>query len=550
MSPEHLVIAPILIPFFAGAVMLFYEDRQRRLKTAISVASAAALLITAVSLLIGSEGTRATGGNDVGVYLLGNWPPPFAIVLVLDRLSALMLLLTACLALPVIAYAGAGWEKQGRNFHSILQFLLMGLNGAFLTGDLFNLFVFFEVLLAASYGLVLHGSGALRVRAGLHYIAVNLVASLFFLIGVSLIYGVTGTLNMADLAMKIPLLSEADRMLVLAASAILGVVFLVKAGMWPLAFWLPGAYTAASAPVGAIFAIMTKVGLYIVLRLSTLLYGWEAEVAPGFGAGVLVVGGMATLIFGTLGILAAQGLARVASHAIIVSAGTILASIGISAFAGPGMISGALYYMLASTLACAALFLLAELMEREQGSIASLLAVTSAAYGFGDEDPEDDPDEGGLGVPGAQTVLALSFAVVTLILAGLPPFAGFLGKVALIAGALGPAARPVPAAIWVFVGLLLVSGLATLIALMRIGIHTFWTADEESRFRIRALEMAPVLGLVGLAVLLTVEARPALRYLGQTAEALAQPSVYTNEVLTARQSKGFLDPPEDEVAQP
>ena len=548
MSPEHLVIAPILIPFFAGAIMLFYEDRQRRLKMTLSLASAAALLVAAIALLIRSEGSRATGGNDVGVYLLGNWPPPFAIVLVLDRLSALMLLLTGCLALPVIAYAGAGWDKQGRHFHSLLQFLLMGLNGAFLTGDLFNLFVFFEVLLAASYGLLLHGSGPQRVQAGLHYIAVNLVASLFFLIGVALIYGVTGTLNMADLAQRIATLDEGGRQLVLIASAILGVVFLVKAGTWPLAFWLPNAYTAAGAPVGAVFAIMTKVGLYVVLRLATLLFGWEAEVAPGFGAGVLILAGLATLAFGTLGTLSAQGLARVASHAIIISAGTVLTAIGISVFAGPGIVAGALYYMVGSTLAAAALFLLAELMEREQGSIATLLAVTSAAYGFGDEDPEDEEEDAGIILPGAQTVLALAFAVVALILAGMPPFSGFLGKIALISDAMAPRDTPIPPVIWVFIALVLFSGFATLLALTRIGIHTFWTADEESRFRIRAQEMAPVLGLVGLSILLTVEARPAIRYLGQTADALSRPEIYVGAVLTAPQSKGILDKNEEPAA--
>ena len=152
-----------------------------------------------------ATGSRTGPTTTVGLYLLGNWPPPFAIVLVLDRLSALMLLLTALLALPALVFAMARWDRRGQHFHSLFQFLLMGLNGAFLTGDLFNLFVFFEVLLAASYGLALHGSGALRVRAGLHYIAINLAASLLFLIGVSLIYGVTGTLNMADLAASVPL---------------------------------------------------------------------------------------------------------------------------------------------------------------------------------------------------------------------------------------------------------------------------------------------------------------------------------------------------------
>ena len=195
-GPEHLIVAPILIPLFAGALMLFYEDRQA--KRIISLVATAMLPFVAFALLDRSE--APSGGTEVGLYLLGNWPSPFAIVLVLDRLSALMLLLTSVLALAALVFAAAGWDRQGQHFHSLFQFLLMGLNGAFLTGDLFNLFVFFEVLLAASYGLMLHGSGPLRVRAGLHYIAINLAASLLFLIGVSLIYGVTGTLNMADLA--------------------------------------------------------------------------------------------------------------------------------------------------------------------------------------------------------------------------------------------------------------------------------------------------------------------------------------------------------------
>src|SRR5690606_15909612 len=181
-----------------------------------------------------------------------------------DKLSALMLALTAVLALPVLIFSFARWHSAGSHFHSLYQFLLVGLNGAFLTGDLFNLFVFFEVLLAASYGLVLYGSGPLRVKAGLHYIAVNLAASSLFLIGVSLIYGVTGTLNMADLALRIPLVPVEDRMLLEAGAAILGIAFLVKAGMWPRSFWLPTAYMAAAAPVAAIFAILSTVGGYIV----------------------------------------------------------------------------------------------------------------------------------------------------------------------------------------------------------------------------------------------------------------------------------------------
>lgn len=178
MKPEHLLIAPILIPLVAAAIMLFYDDRHRRQRRIVSLTSAVALLFVALELMDMAKDTDAAGNGVVSVYLLGNWPPPFAIVLVLDRLSALMLLLTALLAIPALVFSTARWDGRGQHFHSLFQFLLMGLNGAFLTGDLFNLFVFFEILLAASYGLALHGSGALRVRAGLHYIAINLAASL------------------------------------------------------------------------------------------------------------------------------------------------------------------------------------------------------------------------------------------------------------------------------------------------------------------------------------------------------------------------------------
>src|SRR5699024_271102 len=171
------------------------------------------------------------------VYNIGDWPTRFAIVLVVDRLSAAMLLLTSVLALAVLPYSLGRWQHLGVHFQPLVQLLLVGLNGAFLTGDLFNLFVFFEILLAASYGLALHGSGRQRTTAGLHYIAINLAASMLFLLGVSLIFGVTGTLNMAELARKIPALPEHTRNLLHGGAALLGLAFLVKTAVWPLGFW-------------------------------------------------------------------------------------------------------------------------------------------------------------------------------------------------------------------------------------------------------------------------------------------------------------------------
>jgi multicomponent K+:H+ antiporter subunit D len=198
-------------------------------------------------------GRAADGG--VTAYLLSNWQAPFGIVLAVDRLAALMLTLTAVLALASLLAAAPRWHRRGAHFHPLFQMQVMGLNGAFLTADLFNLFVFFEVLLIASYGLLLHGGGRRRLHASLHYVTLNLVGSALFLLGVSLLYGVTGTLNMADLAVKVAQAPEADVGLLHAAGLLLLVVFGLKAAVLPLGLWLPTTYSAASAPVAALFLL-------------------------------------------------------------------------------------------------------------------------------------------------------------------------------------------------------------------------------------------------------------------------------------------------------
>src|SRR6185437_15393163 len=231
--PQHLVVVPVVLPLVAAAVLLAIDEQRRALKRTVAFVCLVALLVAALALV------QAAGEGAPLVYRVGGWPAPFGIVLVADRLSAVMVLLATVLGLAAFLFACARWDRAGPRFHSLLQILLMGVNGAFLTGDLFNLFVFFEVLLAASYGLALHGSGAARVQASLHYIVVNLTASRLFLIGAAMIYGVTGTLNLADLGAHIPAVAAADRGLVEAGAAILAVAFLVKAGTWPLCFWLP-----------------------------------------------------------------------------------------------------------------------------------------------------------------------------------------------------------------------------------------------------------------------------------------------------------------------
>ena len=526
----HLIVAPIVLPLLTAAVLLLFDERKRKLKMAINSISTLGLIAIAITL----AGMASEKAPDALVYLIGNWPAPFGIVLVLDRLAALMLVLTSLLGMASLSFALAHWHKASPHFHTIFQLLLMGLNGAFLTGDLFNLFVFFEVMLAASYGLALHGSGPARVKAGMHYIAVNLVASSLFLIGVSLIYGVTGTLNMADLAQKISQVAPEDRMLLEAGAAVLGVAFLVKAGMWPLNFWLAPTYTAAAAPVAAVFAIMSKVGIYVLLRLSPLMFGIGAGSSYGFGNDWLYFGGMITLAFGLIGVVASQAMGRLASYSILVSSGTLLAAIGSG---NTAMTGAALFYMVSSTLTIAAFFLLIELIERGQDAAANVLAVTMEAYG--DDEEEEEEDEIGAVLPATLAVLGTFFGICAILLIGLPPFSGFIAKFLILAAVFngdGPTpqlAMPVSPASWTLVALILLSGLSALIAMTRTGIRTFWASLEGNVPRVLVREVVPIAGLLAICLALTIAAGPAMRYMDETARSLHNPASYISSVLNA-----------------
>lgn len=519
MGWDHLVVVPIILPLMAGTTMLLFDGRSRAFKAFISLAATVALVAVCIDLV-----ATATTGRTASVYHLGNWPAPFAIVLVLDEFSALMVMVTSVLALASLIFSVARWHRAGVHFHPLFQFLVMGLNGAFLTGDLFNLFVFFEVMLAASYGLVLHGSGIVRIKAGLHYIAINLAASFLFLIGVSLIYGVAGTLNMVDLAEHLPSMSADDRTLIAVAAAVLGVAFLVKAGMWPLGFWLPTAYTAAAPPISAILAITSKVGIYVILRLSLLVFG--ADEAERFGADVLLYGGLATIVFGMAGVLAAQEAMRVASFTVVISSGTILAAVGANQAA---VTAGALFYLVSSTLAISSLFLLIELLERGREFGADMLALTREAFG----DPEEPEEESTVGtpLPATMALLSLAFIGCTTILAGIPPLSGFLGKFALLHGLFQPNGSTLSVTLsagqWTFAALLILSSLASLIALVRTGIRSFWTSEEREVPRVGILEMVPLASLLLLCVALTIQAGPVMNYMEQTARALHSPAGYT-----------------------
>jgi len=524
---DHLVIFPILLPLATAILVTLIDERFATLKIVISLTATALLVASALLLVIPTVHLGPSDSELIKTYALGDWPMPFGIVLVADRLSVLMVLVTSILGMATLTFSLARWYSAGANFPAILQLLLMGLNGAFLTGDLFNLFVFFEVMLAASYGLLLHGSGTARVKAALHYIAVNLVASFLFLISAALIYGITGTLNMADLIVRIPQIAAADRPLLDAGLGLLGLTFLIKAGMWPISFWLPGAYSVATAPVAAMFAIMTKVGVYALLRLSYLLFAAEADGVLGFSHNVLFIGGIATLAFGTVGVLAAQTSVRLASYLVLVSSGTLLAGIG---FGGVAVMSGALFYLVVSTFAIGALFLLIEIIERSRIVGADVLAVTMEAFGDREEEAEPEPQEPGLIIPASTAFLGISFGICCLLLAGLPPLSGFLAKFAMLSTALdgpdGPTARS-----WWLMGTLIVSGLAVLIAMARSGINIFWATLEPGAAQARISEILPIVVLLSLCIALSIVPAPVLAYMESSAALVSVPELYVLEVM-------------------
>jgi multicomponent K+:H+ antiporter subunit D len=536
---QHLVVLPVVVPLLTGAIMLLLAEPRRAARTALALTSACIQLATAIALLyLASDAAPFIWTDGIGVYSIGSWPAPYGIVLVVDRLSAVMLTLTAVLSLAVLVYAIARWDRPGQPFHSLLQFLMMGLNGAFLTGDLFNLFVFVEILLAASYGLVLRGMGTTRVGAGFHYVAVNVAASVLFLVGVAVIYGVLGTLNMADLARRFSALDAESRTLFDIGAAILGIAFLVKAGSWPLNLWLPSAYGVALAPVAAVFALLTKVGVYAILRVGTLMSEDEAA-ASMLGVAMFYLG-LATLLTGMIGMLAAQQLARLVSYSVAVSTGVLLAALGLGIEA---LTAPVLFYLVVSVVSTGTFFMLTGMTDRtrdrspfpdEQSPPPSPFYM---AFGVRAPDPYGTDEDVGVAIPRAIAFLGLVFVSCVLLVTGLPPLPGFIAKFALLSTAIEFAPNVgLEAPAWALATAVLASGFAGIIALTRVGIRLFWTVTARTTPRLRVIEAAPVATLVALSILIGVGASPVMSYLESAALSLHEPRSYIREVLSSAES--------------
>lgn len=523
LAQQYLLLVPILVPLFSAAVLVLLTERHHRLKFGLNLVATLTVLAAAVALLWQVDSGAMPRG--IGLHRVADWPSPFGIVLLVDRLSAVMVLMASGLAVCALLYAESRWSRIGVHFHSLFQFLLMGINGAFLTHDLFNLFVFFEVMLAASYGLVLHGYNRQRLRAGLHYIVINLVASFFFLIGVSLLYAATGTLNMSDMAGQIAALAPEDHFLVETGCGVLVLAFLIKGAIWPLGFWLPQTYAAASPPIGAMLVLMTKVGLYAVVRLWLLLFEDAPAALQGLGGDILLWAGLATIVFGAIGMLASQEPGRIAGYAATISSGILLS---VLSFGDADLLAGALYYLIGSTLAIAAFLLLIEPINRLRSPTSAMLALTMEAFAM--EDSSSQPV--GVAVPAALAILGMAFIGCALMITGFPPLSGFLAKVSLFQGLVALVdGAGTDGPIWLLIALILISGLTSIVSLMRFGVRTFWATRLDKPLQLPVSEVAAIAMLLVVCLGLTVQAGPAMGYLARTAEGLLAPGQYESAVM-------------------
>jgi multicomponent K+:H+ antiporter subunit D len=496
---SHLPILPILVPLLAGSLLLLATRAAEGVRRSIGLAATLGLLPLAVALLL-----RVADGTHL-VYALGDWPAPFGIVLVVDRLAAFMLLLTAVVALASHLYAGSGDDLAGPQFQPLFQFQLMGINGAFLTGDLFNLFVFFEVLLIAFYALLLHGLGPRRVGAAIHVVVLNLIGSTLFLFAVGTLYGVTGTLNLAHLARVLPTLGPDEAALARSGALLLLGVFALKAALLPLGFWLPRAYGSALASSAALFALLTKVGVYAIIRVFALCFGPEAGAVAGVAQPWVLPAALVTLAFGALGALGARGLRETAGWLVVYSVGTLLVAVGLFSESG---YAAAVYYTAHSTLAGAALFLVVDLVARQRRAAGDRLDVPDA-------------------LPHA-AVLGSLFFLVAIAVSGLPPLSGFPGKIMVLDAA---RSAGVAALTW---SVMLASTLVVVVSLSRAGSAVFWRTVPGPGGTVPALSrrgLAAVGTLLAALLVLVAWGGRVTAFAEATGRQLAEPAAYAEAVL-------------------
>ncbi len=492
-----LLAAPIIVPFAVAALSLPAGRRPH-------FQSAAALLGAAAHLALGGMLLQRVHHQGIAVLNVGSWPAPFGIALVADHLSALMVLITGVVYGAVCLYSRAEINADclRRGYYPLLHILVGGISGAFLTGDLFNLYVWFEVMLMASFALLVLGRTRAQLAGGVTYVVINLISTLLFLAALGLIYAMTGTLNMAHLHLKLRAAADAGQ--VAAVSVLFLTAFGIKAGLFPLFFWLPASYHTPPVAVSAIFSgLLTKVGVYALIRTFTLLFPLE-----GNGLQSLVLAAAAlTMITGVLGAAAHSEVRRILSFHIISQVGYMVLGLGLLT---PLALAGAVFYLLHHIVVKANLFLISGLTRQWGGSFA--LGELGGLY-----------RSRGLG--------ALLFFIPAFSLAGFPPLSGFWAKMILIRASLD-AGHFALAAVAAVVGLL------TVYSMTKIWNEAFWkpkaaadppAADGSSR--VSAWMLAPVAALAALTVLIGLAPEHLFQMARLAAEELLDPSLYVNSVL-------------------
>ncbi len=491
LDPNWLA-APIVIPLLTAALGL--PSIRRGLQSAavwqqrFAILGLIANLATAILLLVYTLGDRRL------VFQVGLWPAPFGITIIADGLSAIMLTLTAILALATVVYAGGTLDARAKlNYYPLVCLLVMGVNGAFLAGDIFNLYVFFEVLLVASFALLTLGGQLGQINGGIRYVLLNLLASTIFLATAGIIYGTLGTLNLAHIAERMP---QSPRSIQVLIAGLLLVTYGSKAGLFPLFFWLPASYHTPHPSVTALFGgLLTKVGVYTLFRLYPLIF---PHILLEWQTLILIIAGL-TMITGVLGALAVNTMRRVLSFHIINHVGYMVMGLGLAVGGDPALaafaMSAGILYLIHHMIAKTALLMAGGAAELEVGS-GSLLRNRLA------------------GLTRRQPVLAALFFIAAMTLAGIPPSSGFVGKLSLLQAAISTGH-------WTIAGVSLAVSLFTLMNMLRLWQKAFWGETDlpdtptllTSRAR-RWATLAPIAVLVALSLTIGIFAGPFFHWSG------------------------------------
>lgn len=489
---NNFIILPILVPLLTAILLIFFVNRIR-IQRVIS------LISTLITITINLMLVHKVQQDGIQTLDVSNWDAPFGITLVSDMLSALLVLTTSIIAFVCILYSfrSIGEEREHYYYYSIIQFLMVGVIGAFTTGDIFNLFVFFEVMLMSSYVLLVLGGTKVQLRESIKYILVNVISSALFVITVAYLYSVVGSLNMAHISIRIAEVNQPGILTVIAVLFL--IVFGLKGAIFPLFFWLPGSYYAAPAPVMALFgALLTKVGVYSIMRTYTLFFYHD----PGFTHQLLAILAVITIIVGVIGAIAYWDIKKIIIYNIIVAVGVIL--FGVSTM-NEAALTGSVFYLIHDMIIKAALFLM----------IGIIVAITRTSnlkqfHGLIKDFP-------GLG---------WSFFIATLALAGVPPLSGFVGKLLIIQGGFAEGN-------YIGTGVVLFSSLFVLFSVIKIFINGFWGEHQIYKTQmvpVRFLLISPVI-LIILACLYGLGSEFILTYISEASDTLSNPASYIDAVL-------------------